>query len=103
MLMYGVSMKMAIRGENGEFSRYVIDTLEAFGDTEAKFYAFWNEKCPVKPLTEGVIASAWVKPDGRMLAAALNMSGAAVDAELNAGEKKFRLTLQPMRAEFLHI
>lgn len=103
VLMYGVPMKMAIRGENGEFARHVIDTLEAFGDTEAKFYAFWNEKCPVKPRTEGVIASAWVKPDGSMLAAALNMNGDAVEAQLEAGSKTLTLTLQPMRAEFIHL
>lgn len=103
VLMYGVSMKMETQGENGEFSRHVIETLDAFGDTEAKFYAFWNEKCPVKPLTGGVIASAWVKPDGSMLIAALNMSDGTVKAELDAGGKTLSLTLQPMRAEFIKL
>lgn len=100
VLMYGVSMKMSVGGENGAFSRHVIDTLENFGDTDAAFYAFWNEKCPVKPLTAGVIASAWVKPDGSMLAAALNMGGEPVEAELEISGKKICLALQPMRAEF---
>lgn len=100
VLMYGVSMKMAISGENGTFSRYVIDTLEEFGDTEATFYAFWNDKCPIKPLTEDVIASVWVRSDGNMLVAALNMGSDTVDAEIDMGEKTLHLTLQPMRAKF---
>lgn len=101
VLMYGVSMKMSLEGKDGEFSRHVIDTLEAFGDTEATFYAFWNEKCPVKPLTAGVIASAWVRPGGSMLVAALNTGGEPVEAEFETGGKKLVLTLQPMRAELI--
>ncbi len=80
-------------------AREIWKRLDEFGADDARFDGYWQDSCPVKSDTTGVLASAWTK-HGKILTVAVNMTGEKTAARLTVGQETRELTLDPLSPVF---
>ena len=71
------------------------NTLDSFGADDARFDGYWQDTCPVKTGQEGVLASAWTRHDGKVLAVVVNMTGETVKTALTVGGETREIEIAP--------
>ncbi len=75
-------------------------TMDNFGADTAAFTGYWQEGCPARADTDGVLVSAWSKP-GATLAVAVNMTGQPQTASVSCGSDSRSLELAPLKPVFI--
>ncbi|MBQ2955913.1 MAG: hypothetical protein IJE08_05570 [Clostridia bacterium] len=73
--------------------------MDEFGADDAEFIGYWQENCPVRSHTEGVLASAWVRHDGTMFLA-VNMTKETVHARFTLYGKEYEADIAPSEPVF---
>ena len=73
--------------------------MDEFGADDAQFIGYWQENCPVKSHTEGVLASAWVRHDGTLFLA-VNMTKETVHARFTLYGKEYEADIAPSEPVF---
>ena len=71
------------------------NTLDSFGADDAVFTGYWQDSCPVSAGSAGVLASAWTRHDGAVLAVAVNMTDSPVHTSLSAGGETREFDIEP--------
>ena len=75
-------------------------TMDNFGADTAAFTGYWQEGCPARADTDGVLVSAWSKP-GATLAVAVNMTGQPQTASVYCVSDSRSLELAPLKPVFI--
>ncbi len=76
------------------------NTMDSFGADDAQFIGYWQKGCPVQSHTEGVLASAWVRHDGTLIAA-VNLTKEKVTAKLTICGKEYKREIAPLMHTFI--
>jgi hypothetical protein len=71
------------------------NTLDSFGADDAVFTGYWQDSCPVSVGSAGVLASAWTRHDGAVLAVAVNMTDSPVHTALSVGGETREFDIEP--------
>ncbi len=98
MLLHGAVTKLY--GSNPmkrlEEASEIWKIMDEFGTDDARFAAYWQDDCPVSTSARGVLASAWVRENGKVLAVIVNLTKEPVSCEIRCCDAVREKTFQPL-------